>query len=309
MLGLQYFSFEELWTPWFLFFMIAVVILYFYLIGPWREKHAPHADKATVWQKIMFVSAAVMFYLVQGGPFSLLGHMMFTFHMIDMSVSYLIVPPMLLLSVPAFIWQRMLAAQGWKKLRFMTHPIAAILTFNMLFSLYHVPLLNDYVMTHFWLHRLVYFILLVAAMLMWAQIANPVPEWNRLTDLKKMAYVFANGVLLTPACAFIIFAKDPMYAVYSDPTVWVKAMGYCVNNPSQLLVLFDGPQFFNILSSPEEDQQLGGIVMKLLQEFMYGVILAYIFFHWFKREHKDDDVTNATNETPIDLSNMNKGTV
>ncbi|MCK9859990.1 MULTISPECIES: cytochrome c oxidase assembly factor CtaG [Paenibacillus] len=309
MLGLQYFSFEELWTPWFLFFMIAVVILYFYLIGPWREKHAPHADKATVWQKIMFVSAAVMFYLVQGGPFSLLGHMMFTFHMIDMSVSYLIVPPMLLLSVPPFIWQRMLAAQGWKKLRFMTHPIAAILTFNMLFSLYHVPLLNDYVMTHFWLHRLVYFILLVAAMLMWAQIANPVPEWNRLTDLKKMAYVFANGVLLTPACAFIIFASTPMYAVYSNPDTWVKAMGYCVSDPSQLLTLFDGPQFFNLLGSPEEDQQLGGIVMKLLQEFMYGVILAYIFFHWFKREHKDDDVTNATNEAPIELPNMNKGTV
>ncbi|MGO4108316.1 cytochrome c oxidase assembly factor CtaG [Paenibacillus sp. YAF4_2] len=310
MLGLQYFSFEELWTPWFMFFMIAVVILYFYLIGPWREKHAPQEDKATMWQKIMFVAAAIMFYLVQGGPFNLMGHMMFTFHMIDMSVSYLIVPPMLLLSIPSFIWLRMFAAQSWKKLSFMMHPIASILMFNMLFSMYHVPLINDYVMTHFWLHRLVYLILLVAAMLMWAQIANPVPAWNRLTDLKKMAYVFANGVLLTPACAFIIFASTPMYAVYSDPDTWVKAMGYCVSgDPSVLLEKFSGPQFFNLLSSPAEDQQLGGIVMKLLQEFMYGVILAYIFFHWFKREHKDDDVTNVTNEAPIELPNLNKGTV
>ncbi|MFX3636089.1 MAG: cytochrome c oxidase assembly factor CtaG [Candidatus Pristimantibacillus sp.] len=293
MLGLEYFSFEELWTPWFLFGMIALTILYFYLIGPWREKHMPNEEKATLLQKSMFVSGALMFYLVHGGPFSMLGHMMFTFHMIDMSVSYLIVPPMILLSIPAFIWRKLFAANWWKKLEFMMHPIVTLVLFNLLFSVYHIPIVHDYVMTNFTLHRVYYFVLLVTSMMMWWQIACPVPEWNRLTDLKKMAYVFANGILLTPACALIIFASTPMYATYSDPLVWVQAMGYCVTgDPSRLLEMFDGPQFFNLMETVE-DQQLGGIVMKLVQELMYGIILAYIFFHWFKREHKDDELPNS----------------
>lgn len=297
MLGLQYFRFEELWTPMFLFGMTAVVILYFYLIGPWREKHFPKELKATWFQKVMFVTAAILFYLVHGGPLNLLGHLMFTFHMVNMSVSYLLVPPMVLLSVPGFIWRKLFSAHFWKKVSFLMHPIVTLILFNMLFSIYHVPLIHDYVMTHFSVHRLYYSVLLITSFMMWWQIACPVPEWNRLTDIKKMAYVFANGILITPACALIIFASAPMYAIYNDPNVWVTAMGYCVSgDPSRLLEMFGGPQFFNIMSTVE-DQQLGGIIMKLMQELMYGLILAYIFKQWFKREHADDDLPNTNTGT------------
>ncbi|WP_424767482.1 cytochrome c oxidase assembly factor CtaG [Paenibacillus sp. sgz302251] len=297
MLGLQYFSFEELWTPMFMFAMAAVVILYFYLIGPWRKKNFPQAPAATTLQKVLFVSAAILFYFVHGGPFNLLGHLMFTFHMINMSVSYLIVPPMVLLGVPSFIWRKMFEARFWKKFSLLMHPVITLILFNMLFSIYHIPLIHDYVMTHFTVHRLYYFILLVTSFMMWWQIACPVPEWNRLTDMKKMAYVFANGILLTPACALIIFATSSMYSIYSDPNVWVTAMGYCVSgDPSRLLDSFGGPQFFNLMDVVE-DQQLGGIVMKLVQEVMYGIILAYIFKQWFKREHTEDDLPNTNTGT------------
>ncbi|QAY68050.1 cytochrome c oxidase assembly factor CtaG [Paenibacillus protaetiae] len=297
MLGLQYFTFEELWNPIYMFVMAAIVILYFYMIGPWREKHAPEAPQSTAWQKTLFITAVILFYMVQGGPVNLLGHLMFTFHMIDMSVSYLMVPPLLLLSIPGYFWQAVFAKSWWRKLRFMMNPIVTLVLFNLLFSVYHVPMIHDYIMTHYAIHRAYYLLLLVTAIMMWWQIVCPVPEWNRLTDLKKMAYVFANGVLLTPACALIIFASTPLYAVYNDPDVWVKAMGYCVSgDPNRLLAMFNGPQFFNLME-PVEDQQLGGIVMKLLQEFMYGVILAYIFFHWFKKEHTEDDMPNTNPNT------------
>ncbi|MUT65341.1 cytochrome c oxidase assembly factor CtaG [Paenibacillus sp. NEAU-GSW1] len=295
MLGLQYFSFEEVWTPWFMFIMALIVIAYFYVIGPWREKHAPAEPSATVMQKIMFVTSIIMLYIVHGGPLSLLGHLMFTFHMINMSVSYLIVPPMLLLSIPAFVWRKVFEPAWWSKLNFLAHPIAAILLFNVLFSVYHIPLIHDYVMTHFTIHRIYYVVLLITSMMMWWQISCPVPEWNRLTDLKKLAYVFANGILLTPACALIIFATSSMYSIYNDPQVWVEAMGYCVTgDPSRLMEL--GPQFFNLMD-PAEDQQLGGIIMKLVQELMYGIILGYIFLHWFRKEHKDDELDELPNNT------------
>ncbi|MGG4033847.1 cytochrome c oxidase assembly factor CtaG [Paenibacillus cisolokensis] len=295
MLGLEYFSFEELWSPMFFFFMTAVVIGYFYIIGPWRLKHEPGEAPATTKQKVMFVTGILFYYLANGGPLDLLGHLLFTAHMVSMSLSYLIAPPLILLGVPAFVWRRLFAAPFWRKFSGLMHPILTLLLFNILFSIYHVPLVHDYVMTHFMVHRLYYVVLLITSMMMWAQIACPVPEWSRLTDVKKMAYVFANGALLTPACALIIFSGNTLYGTYNDPNVWATAMGYCVSgDPGDLLTRFNGgPLFFQILD-PLEDQQLGGIVMKLVQEVMYGAILAYIFSHWFKREHTEDDLPGAT---------------
>ncbi|AJY75519.1 cytochrome c oxidase assembly factor CtaG [Paenibacillus beijingensis] len=289
MLGLQYFGFEALWSPPLLFGAIALVIGYYYLIGPWRLKRFPEEARATALQQTMFGSGVALLYAAQGGPLNLLGHLMFTFHMLDMSLSYLIAPPLVLLGVPGYIWRFVFSHRGWRPFRWLTHPILTLVAFNMLFSIYHVPLVHDYVMTHFTLHRLFYLVLLVAAFLMWWQITCPVPEWNRLNGLRKMAFVFASGMLLTPACALIIFAGSPMYAVYNDPQVWAKAMGYCVSgDPSQLLKTLGGPSVFSLFS-PLEDQQLGGIVMKLIQEVMFGAILAYVFFHWYKKEHADSD--------------------
>jgi putative membrane protein len=120
-------------------------------------------------------------------------------------------------------------------------------------------------------------------------VTSPVPEWNRLSDLRKMGYIFANGLLLTPACALIIFAGEPLYRVYTDPAIWASAMGYCVSgNGEALLALVDGPSAFTMLG-PFEDQQSGGIIMKLVQEVMYGSILAYVFFQWFRKERDAEE--------------------
>ncbi|RXZ83527.1 cytochrome c oxidase assembly factor CtaG [Paenibacillaceae bacterium] len=289
MLGLEYFSFEDLWSPMLFFFMAAVGIGYFYLIGPWRERHYPHEPRVRFRQKLYFIGALLFLFLAQGGPLLLLGHLTFTFHMVNMALSYLIVPSMILLGIPAFLWKHWFSKPFWKPFRGLMHPMLTLILFNILFSLYHIPLVHDYLMINYSLQRVYYVVMLIAALMMWWQIVAPVKEWGRLTDVKKMGYIFANGMLLTPACALIIFASEPLYASYSDPELWALAMGYCVSgDPAALLAQFEGPAFFNFMPIVE-DQQLGGIVMKLVQEIMYGIILAYVFKQWFKREHTGDD--------------------
>lgn len=39
-----------------------------------------------------------------------------------------------------------------------------------------------------------------------------------------------------------------------------------------------------------EDQQLGGIIMKVIQELVYGTFLAHVFFEWAKKEREKDDI-------------------
>ncbi|ASA25474.1 cytochrome c oxidase assembly factor CtaG [Paenibacillus donghaensis] len=285
---LEYFSFNDLWSPLILAGMLLCMAGYFVLIGPLASRF-PGNGNVPVWRKLLFVAGLTALYLAQGGPLSLLGHLMFSFHMISMALSYLIAVPLLMLGLPDFLWRSLLRRNPLHRLSFLAQPIVAALLFNGLFSLYHIPAIHDYVMVHFTIHRLYYGVLFVTAALMWWTLISPLPERKSVGGLGKLGYIFLNMVLLTPACGLIIFAPNPLYATYTDPNIWARAMGYCVStSPGALLQSFGGPAFFGALS-PKVDQQVGGIAMKFIQEIIFASMLAYVFYHWYKKENGQDD--------------------
>ncbi|MEO2205722.1 cytochrome c oxidase assembly factor CtaG [Paenibacillus pabuli] len=289
MLGLQYFSFNDLWSPLILALFLLIAAVYLFVVGPLSER-VTDAEPATAAQKIMFIIGLAVFYLAQAGPFNLLGHVMFSFHMVSMALSYLVAPPLLMKGLPIWVWRKVIRWLPARQLSFLAHPIVAALLFNGLFSLYHLPVVHDYVMLHFTVHRLYYAVLFITSMLMWWTLLNPLPEARQASGLSKIGFIFLNMVLLTPACGLIIFASEPLYETYSNPAVWAEAMRYCVSGDSSaLLRTFGGPGFFNFLSSAKEDQQVGGIVMKFIQEGIFVSMLAYVFFQWYRKEKREDD--------------------
>ncbi|MBO2945379.1 cytochrome c oxidase assembly factor CtaG [Paenibacillus sp. F411] len=289
MLGLEYFTFEEQWSPLFLAFMLLLTAAYFAVTGPLSSRFQG-SEPVSAGRKLLFVSGMLSMYIAQGGPVSLLGHTMFSFHMVSMAMSYLVATPLLILGIPVWLWRSFDRVNPFgRSLGFLTRPVLSAVLFNGLFSLYHFPAIHDFVMLNFWVHRAYYLILFIASILMWWSILQPIPEKDRSTGLAKMGFIFLNMVLLTPACALIIFASEPMYATYSDPAIWAKAMGYCVSgDPSALLNRFGGPEFFGVMD-PKVDQRVGGIIMKFFQEIIFASMLAYVFFHWYKRENEEDD--------------------
>ncbi|OAB36834.1 cytochrome c oxidase assembly factor CtaG [Paenibacillus macquariensis subsp. defensor] len=303
MLGLEYFSVADLWSPLFLVFMLLLTAGYLLVVGPLSDK--VEGAKPVSWMKKgMFIAGMFMLYLAQGGPVSLLGHMMFSFHMLTMALSYLVAPPLIMMGIPDWLWRTLMKVNPLRSLKFLAKPVVAALLFNGLFSLYHIPAIHDYVMLHFNVHRLYYLVLFVTAMLMWWTLLNPLPESQKGSSLGKMGYIFLNMVLLTPACGLIIFASQPMYTTYSDPNVWAQAMGYCISgDPLAMLEKFGGPTFFNIMS-PLVDQQVGGILMKFIQEIIFASILAYVFFHWYKKENREDDDMNPSELKDSKLNHM-----
>lgn len=278
-------------------FMMAVGVLYTFVVGPWRTRFKD-SEAVPLKRQIVFLLGILLLYLAQGGPLSLLGHLMFTFHMVDMAISYYIVPLMLLYGIPSWLWKWAFDRRFWRPLRFLVNPLFNLLLFNVIFSMYHVPNVHDWIMVHTTVHRWFYVLLFVAAMLNWWHVSCPVPEWARLKPLARLGYVFGNGLLLTPACVLIIFAGSPVFAIYSDPQVWALAMRYCVSgDPADLLKQFaDGPAFFNLMSAVE-DQQLGGIVMKFLQELVNIGALLVIFMRWYRQERLKDSQPNLDDAT------------
>ncbi len=288
-MSLSVFGFQAMWSPYFFITVLSLTVLYFVLIGPMRSRFK-NSEPATFKQQFLFVTAMILLYICKGGPLDLLGHLIFSAHMGQMAILYLAVPPLVILGIPSWLLRSIVELPVVKPfMKFFTKPLIALILFNGVFSFYHIPLIFDVVKTDMVLHSMTTALLFIAAFIMWWPLVNPLEEWETLSGVKKVGYIFADGILLTPACALIIFAETPLYATYTDPQAWVNALQLCV--PASMLSTLDlgGPEMFNFMS-PLEDQRTGGVIMKIIQEIVYGSILGYVFYQWVRREREQDDI-------------------
>ncbi|UOQ85462.1 cytochrome c oxidase assembly factor CtaG [Gracilibacillus salinarum] len=277
---IQIFGFRALWSPYYLLFIVLLAVLYFWLFVRRNDD-----KKANRRQITLFYTGIALLYVIKGSPIDLLSHIMFTSHMIQMALYYLLFPILMIRGIPAWFWRKVFNIPGLSSvLRLLTKPLISLLVFNGLFSFYHIPVIFDFAKANDVAHTSISLTILLAAFLMWWPIYTPLKEMDTMQPLLKIGYICANGILITPACALIIFATDSLYATYGAGGSWVQALSLCV--PGDVLtglsgLSINGPEMFSPLGIVE-DQQLGGIVMKITQEIIFGSILAKIFFPWFR---------------------------
>jgi putative membrane protein len=240
-------------------------VLYLLLTSP-IYKRFRQEEAVTGWKKTCFLSGLILFNFAVSSPLELLAHELFSVHMLQMSIAYFMVPPLLLLGMPGYLVQPLFEAKVLGAvLRFFTRPLISLFFFNGLISFYHVPVVFDTIMKSHVLHFVVHSVLLFAAMCMWWPIIAPVPELDRVKPLYKLALIVANGMLLTPACALITFTDTVLFSTYSH-----------------------GSNLFPTLT-PLFDQQAGGVIMKVAQELVYGTALGIVFVRWFREQRARDE--------------------
>lgn len=288
MLTLEIFGFRALWSPFFFIVLAGVLVGYFLVMVKYRN-HFEGSQPLTKRQGIYFTCGIILLYAIKGSPLDLMGHLMFYAHMTQMAVLCLIIPILIIKGIPQWAWSRVVDHPVISPIfKFFTKPVIALLFFNGMFSFYHVPLIFDFVKTDMWIHGAYNIVLFFAAIFMFWPLVNEFSEQERFVGLKKVGYIFADGMLLLPACALIIFADTPMYATFSDPESWAKALELCVSPGVLGSLNLSGPEMFNSMSLLH-DQQLGGIIMKVIQEIVYGVVLFQVFFSWYRNEQGETE--------------------
>jgi len=289
MFDLRMFGFSALWSPILFAILLMILCLYYILIGPLRKRFSQEGE-TSLKQKIYFTLGILLIYIAQGSPIDLIGHIIFTAHMFEMALLDLVAPIYIILGIPNWLWLSILGNKYINSIfTFFTKPLLAMLLFNGFFSLYHYPLIFDHVKTNPIAHIVFMDFLFVLAIFMWFPVINALPERQTLSDIQKIGYMFANGILLTPACGLIIFGGHPFYATYTDPAIWAKSMELCVSPGLLKSLHLSGPEALNIMTAAE-DQQVGGIVMKIVQEIVYGFVMGYNFFRWAKREKNGSEI-------------------
>jgi putative membrane protein len=303
MLPLSIFGFRALWSPWFLLSILLAVGLYFLLTKKWRHRFEG-TEPVTKKQIVFFLSSMGLLYIVKGSPADLLGHILFSVHMAQMALLLLVVAPFFILGIPNWMWRKVFDIKIFDRIiRVFTKPLVSLLLFSTMFSLYHYPLILDTVKLSLVLHAVFTVTLFLSALFLWWPLLNTLEGQPQLHGLKKIGYVILSAILITPACSLIIFVDIPVYETYSTGEAWLKAMALCVpaNMLSGLASLgISGPELFTNMPTLY-DQQLGGILMKVIQEIIYVVVIGKIFIKWYKEEQN-----NAEEITRIDLLERRK---
>lgn len=296
------FGFQALWSPVMIGVLICITVLYFLVTVKWR-KDFKVSEPLKRKEAAYFLVSMILLYIVKGSPIDLMGHIMFSFHMTQMALLLLLIPPLLMKGIPWWVWKVVINLPVVSKiLPVLTKSIPALIIFSCLFSFYHIPLIFDKIKLDEGLHGTYTFILFMSAIFMWWSIVDVIPGEKQLHGLKKIGYIIGSAVLITPACALIIFSSDPLYATYTKPDMWLQAMALCVPTNTLSGLTLSGPELFSNMPA-FEDQQLGGIIMKIIQEIIYGVVLFSIFFQWYRNEQDNADAI-----TQKALDNLNNST-
>ncbi|WP_277585764.1 cytochrome c oxidase assembly factor CtaG [Psychrobacillus antarcticus] len=292
------FGFQALWSPVMIGVLVFLTILYFLITVKWRNDFKV-SEPLKKKEAAYFLSGIVLLYIVKGSPIDLMAHIMFSYHMVQMALLLMLIPPILMKGIPWWIWKVVIELPAVRKVfPILTKPLLSLIVFSGMFSFYHIPMIFDFIKLDEGLHGTYTFILFLSAIFMWWSIVDIKGLSGHLHGLKKIGFIIASAVLITPACALIIFTGTPLYETYTNSDVWLKAMELCVPASTLAGLSLSGPQLFSNMS-PLDDQQLGGILMKIVQEIIYAVFLMSIFSKWYKNEQ--DNAEEITQKALDDL--------
>lgn len=267
----------DLWTHWHAHpdALIGLAILegaYLFGVGPLRERHHL-ADDVDPRQVATFTAGVLVIFVALLSPIhELSDQYLFSAHMVQHVLLTLVAPPLLILGTPDWLIRPLLRAElSFWVARHATHPIVAFASFNLIFSLWHIPSLYNVSMTSHGLHIAEHVLFMTAAVLMWWPLASRMPELPRLSYPLQIMYLFLLSIAQIIVFAPITFSTEPLYDWYvSAPRVWG--------------------------TSVVVDQQIGAIIMKIGGGAFFMVLIIVAFFKWFNQEERRNQIEATDRE-------------
>ena len=242
-----------------------------------RRRHEHAADDNTVEEPVVtrrqvgcFVAGLAAIFVASDWPVHDLAEgYLYSVHMVQHMLITLVAAPLLLLGTPAWLLRRLLPGRVLRIVRQMARPVPNLVQFNAILILSHWPFWVNATLRNHPLHFVAHALLLLSALLMWMVIVSPLPEVPRARPPMQMLYLFLQTLLPTVPASFLTFGSKPLYSFYE--TV---------------------PRLYGW--SALSDQQVAGLIMKLVGGFYLYTIIAVIFFRWYGDEERKERASQVS---------------
>jgi len=219
---------------------------------------------------VAFAAALAVLVVALGPVDGLADHRLFTAHMGQHMLLSMVMPPLLLLGLPAWMIRPLLR---WRPLaglaRILLHPLAAFVLYNGYIAVLHTPPVYDLMVRDEVIHIALHIGLMVTGTIMWWPLLSPAPELPRLPYAGQVLYLFSMLVPMAAVSAPITLASSVIYPWY-----------------------LEGPHPFGI--SPLTDQVWGGLLMWVGGGIYFMGVFSAIFFRWARRDGSEAPPVTTT---------------
>jgi putative membrane protein len=231
----------------------------------WNRAGAKRAGVPTPPVHPLLIVGLLLLWIALDWPIGALGAgYLASVHMLQFLLIGLVVPPVLLsaLSPAAVAMVTSERSRVAALMRKLTEPLLAIVLFNVIVLVTHLPFVVDRLMASQLGNMLIDLLWLAAGMLFWWPIVLRVPERPRFPPPLRMLYLMV-GLMFSPVmfglAGFLIYSETPLYGVY------------------ELAPPFPG-------FSSQDDHQLAGTAMSVGGATIAFIGISIIFFNWSKAE-------------------------
>lgn len=258
----------------------SLVVLYAYAarsIGPKVVPAGTPPVSQAQWRWFGF--GIVLLWLATDWPMHDIGERyLYLVHMVQHLLLTLVVPAVMLLATPTWL-ARLVVGEGrvdrW--VHRLARPVPAGLAFSALTLVTHAQFVVNTSADNGLFHYGVHTALVTSALLFWIPVCGPFPEL-RISAPAQMIYLFVASIVPTVPGAWLTFAEGAVYRTYDIPA---RLWGVSVTS----------------------DQQVAGLLMKLVGGTFLWVLIAIVFFRWAS-EHESpraltyDEVQREFEEHP-----------
>lgn len=256
------FTWKWTWIPGVWLFL---VLLFFGLRG-WNRAGAARARTSAPPMHPIGVCGLVLLWLALDWPIGALGAgYLASVHMLQFILISLLAAPALIASVTPEAMALLVSGRMGRVVEFVTRPVPALLAFNAIVLLTHLPAVVDGLMSPSvgpvasQLGSMVIDLSwLVGGLLFWWPIVAPVPVRPRFVPGLRILYLVI-GLMFSPVMfglvGFMVYAERPLYGIY------------------ELAPPFPG-------FSSREDHQLAGVLMSVAGAVIAFTGLSVIFYRW-----------------------------
>ena len=226
-----------------------------------------------------FFAGVLVFLFAQCSPLDALGDTyLFSAHMIQHLLLLLIVPPLLILGIPAWLAEAWLARPRIGRMeRLLRQPAVAWLLGIGTMYVWHLPALYNATLAHVGIHIVEHLCFLATGVIFWWPVCAPLPA-SRYASLATMLYLFTAAVGSSVLGIILTFASPGLYPAYLHP---VDTRGF-------LSLIRDR---WGI--SPTVDQQFGGLIMWVPGGLVYLCAIVGTFARWQNEAEVADEARSS----------------
>jgi cytochrome c oxidase assembly factor CtaG len=232
-------------------------------IGPFR-KYIPTSKPVKPREFIQFILGILILFLALTSPLDAMSDdYLFSAHMIQHSLLTLAAPPLILAGIPGWLAAYIVRNPSINKAaRIVTNPVLAFVLYNLVYSLWHLPVAYEAALENENIHIVEHLSFIVTAVLFWWPILSSTTTLPGLSYARQILYLFLATIPCTVLGGVFVFAPGIIYAKYSS-----------------------APQLFPGIV-PMTDQQIAGVIMAMAGMLVYLGFLGRAFYIWYTVESR-----------------------